>query len=164
MPRQENLDATGSYSLAKNIAEVSTTGLETDVQYIGKINEQQKLVINAGLVWLYSKSSEANPSFYISSHARFLSNFNVQYEFGNAALSFTGIYKSRRPQQAAGINAFVSKDYFLLNGRASYNFLQQKLAVFAQVDNIFDRRYSDLLGGVMPGRWLQGGVSFRLSK
>lgn len=164
MPRQENLDATGSYSLAKNIAEVNTTGLETDVQYIGKINEQQKLVINAGLVWLYSKSSEANPSFYISSHARFLSNFNVQYEFGNAALSFTGIYKSRRPQQAAGINAFVSKDYFLLNGRASYNFLQQKLAMFAQVDNIFDRRYSDLLGGVMPGRWLQGGVSFRLSK
>lgn len=164
MPRQENLDATGSYSLAKNIAEVNTTGLETDVQYRGQISEQQKLMINAGLVWLYSKSSEVNPSFYISSHARFLSNFNVQYELGNASLSFTGIYKSRRPQQAAGINAFVSKDYFLLNGKASYNFIPQRLEVFVQVDNIFGRRYSDLLGAVMPGRWLQGGVSFRLIK
>ncbi|WP_394803555.1 hypothetical protein [Niabella hibiscisoli] len=143
---------------------MNTTGLETDIQYIGAISEQQKLVINAGLVWLYSKSSEANPSFYISSHARFLSNFNVQYQLGNAALSFTGIYKSRRPQQAPGINAFVSKDYFLLNGRASYSLVKQRLAVFAQVDNIFDRSYSDLLGAVMPGRWLQGGLSFKLSK
>jgi iron complex outermembrane receptor protein len=164
MPRQENLDATGAYSLAKNIAEVNTTGLETDIQYIGKISQQQRLVINTGLVWLYSKSSEANPSFYISSHARFLSNFNVQYELGNAALSFAGIYKSRRAQQSPAINAFVSKDYFLLNGRASYSFVKQKLAAFAQVDNIFDRKYSDLLGAVMPGRWLQGGISFRLGK
>lgn len=164
MPRQDNLDATGSYALAKNIAEVNTTGWETDVQYIGKISERQKVVINTGLVWLYSSSSEANPSFYISSHARFLSNFNIQYEFGNAALSFTGIYKSRRPQQAPGINAFISKDYFLLNGRASYSFVKQRLSVFAQADNIFDRGYSDLLGAVMPGRWLQGGISFRISQ
>ncbi len=164
MPRQENLDGSGSYALAKNIASVNTTGWETDLQYIGAISEQQKLVMNAGFVWLYSKSSEANPSFYISSHARFLGNFNIRYELGNAMLSFTGIYKSRRPQQAPGINAFVSKDYFLLNGRVSYGFLQQRLAVFAQADNIFDRNYSDLLGAVMPGRWMQGGVSFRLSR
>lgn len=164
MPRKDNLDAAGSFALAKNIAEVNTTGLETDVQYRGTISKNQRLIVNAGMVWLYSNSSEANPSFYISSHARFLSNFNIQYEWGNLALNFTGIYKSRRPQQAPAINAFVSKDYFLLNGRVSYGLLQQRLAVFAQADNIFDRNYSDLLGAVMPGRWLQGGVSFRLSQ
>ncbi|MCH5690954.1 hypothetical protein LWM68_46035 [Niabella sp. W65] len=52
----------------------------------------------------------------------------------------------------------------MLNGRASYSFKKKKLAAFAQVDNIFDRKYSDLLGAVMPGRWLQGGISFRLGK
>jgi len=164
MPRKDNLDAAGNYALAKNIAEVNTTGFETDAQYTGTINDKHRLVLNAGLIWLYSSSSEANPSFYISSHAKFLSNFNIRYETGNWGFSFTGIYKSRNPQQASAINAFVSKDYFLLNGRASYSFMQKRLAVFAQADNIFDRSYSDLLGTPMPGRWLQGGVSFRLKQ
>jgi iron complex outermembrane receptor protein len=164
MPRKDNLNPAGNYALAKNIAEVNTTGWETDIQYINQLGRDHKLVLNGGLLWLYSKSTEANPSFYISSHARFLSNFNVQYEAGNWGLSLTGIYKSRNPQQAAAINAFVSKDYFLLNGRASYSFMQKRLTVFAQADNIFDRSYSDLLGAVMPGRWLQGGLSFSLVK
>lgn len=164
MPRKDNLDATGTYALAKNIAEVNTTGWETDIQYTNLFGSNQKLVLNGGLLWLYSQSSEANPSFYISSHARFLSNFNLQYEWGNAAISFTGIYKKRKPQQAPAISAFVSKDYFVLNGRASYHFIKNRLGVFVQVDNIFDRTYSDLLGAVMPGRWLQGGLNFRLAK
>ncbi len=162
MPRQDNLTANGSYALATNIAEVNTSGWETDIQYTNRWGRQQKLVLNGGLLWLYSKSSEANPSFYISSHARFLTNFSLQYELGNAALSFTGIYKSRRPQQAPAINAFVSKDYFVLNGRASYYFLRRRLGVFVQADNIFDRQYSDLLGAMMPGRWLQGGINVNL--
>ncbi|GAB3423873.1 TonB-dependent receptor plug domain-containing protein [Niabella aquatica] len=164
MPRKDNLDAAGTYALAKNIAEVSTTGFETDAQYLGRINDKQRLVLNGGVVWLYSSSSEAAPSFYISSHARFLSNFNIQYEAGNWALGLTGIYKSRNPQQASPINAFVSKDYFVLNGRGSYSFIQKRLAAFIQVDNIFDRNYSDLLGAPMPGRWLQGGISFNMVK
>lgn len=164
MPRKDNLDAAGTYALAKNIAEVNTTGWETDIQYINQLGTHHKLVLNGGLLWLYSKSSEANPSFYISSHARFLSNFNVQYEVGNWGLSLTGIYKSRNPQQASAINASVSKDYFLLNGRASYSFIPKRLAAFVQADNIFDREYSDLLGAPIPGRWLQGGVSFSLVK
>ncbi|MFT4094646.1 MAG: TonB-dependent receptor [Niabella sp.] len=164
MPRKDNLSESGVYALAKNIAEVTTTGWENDVQYTNRFTEDQKLQINAGLVWLYSKSSEASPSFYISSHARFLTNFNILYQFYNASVSFTGLYKSRNPQQASAINASVSKDYFVLNGRAAYDFIKNRLGAFIQADNIFDRQYSDLLGAPMPGRWLQGGVSFRFIK
>lgn len=159
MPRKDNLSPAADYNLAKNIAELNTTGWETDIQIAPKISGTQSLLLNGGFIWQYSKSSESQPSFYISSHARFLTNFSVQYEAGPFAVSVTGLYKSRNPQHASAIDAMITKDYFLLNGKASYGFIQNKLGVFVQVDNIFDRQYSDLLGSEMPGRWLQGGVS-----
>jgi iron complex outermembrane receptor protein len=42
MPRKDNLSPTGIYALAKNIAKVNTTGIETDVQFgksFGKSNQ-----------------------------------------------------------------------------------------------------------------------------
>lgn len=162
MPRKDNLVTNGVYALAKNISEVNTTGFESDIQYSNRISEKQNMQINAGLIWLYSKTSEAQTSFYINSHARFIGNFMALYNYGPVALSLTGIYKTRQPQEASAINAYVSKDYFLLNARASYSILQNKLAAFVQADNVFDRTYSDLLGTPMPGRWLQGGISFKM--
>lgn len=164
MPRQDNLDTAGSFALAKNIAKVNTTGAELDIQYMKNIGTKQRITVNAGCVWLSSSSSETHPSFYISSHAKFLTNFNIRYQFENISISLTGIYKSRNPQGAPAINADVSKDYFVMNGRISYSFMKNKLGVFIQADNIFNRRYSDLLGSPMPGRWLQGGVSFSFAK
>jgi iron complex outermembrane receptor protein len=34
--------------------------------------------------------------------------------------------------------------------------------VFIQADNVFDKQYSDLLGGKMPGRWLSAGFEIAL--
>lgn len=161
MPRQSNLSPTGTYALAKNIAEVNTTGFETDVQYIHNFGQGHKLTAGAGLVWLSSNSSDTTPSFYISSHAKFLTNFSLIYEYGNLTISVNGLYKQRQAQKAAAINADLSRDYFLTNAKVQYAFLHKMLSVFAQVDNVFDRQYSDLLGTPMPGRWFMGGVQFR---
>lgn len=162
MPRKDNLNTTGTYALAKNISEVNTSGFETDIQLHEQLNKKQSLTLRAGWVWLYSKSTESTPSFYISSHARFLNNFNAVFTTGNFSISAAGLYKSRNPQYASGINAYVSKDYFILNGNASYNLIKTNFGVFVQVDNIFNRQYSDLLGTPMPGRWLQGGFNINL--
>ena len=162
MPRKDNLVAGGNYALAKNVAEVTTTGWETDAAYTKQFNDRQSLLVNGGFTWLYSRSSEPNPSFYILSHARFLANATASYSLGPVSLGLTGIYKTRNPQTAPGISAAITKDYFLLNGKASYRFLKNRLGVFVQVDNLFDRQYSDLLGAPMPGRWLQGGLSLNL--
>lgn len=162
MPRKDNLAEAGTYALAKNIAEVNTTGFETDIQYSNKLTDRQHIYLNGGFIWLHSKSSDTQPSFYINSHARFIGNFMAMYNFGPVGISVTGIYKSRQPQEASAINAYVSKDYFLLNTRVSYSFIKDRLSAFAQADNIFNRTYSDLLGAPMPGRWLQGGVIFKM--
>lgn len=163
MPRQVNLTPGGSYLLAKNIDKVNTTGIETDIQYTHAFNEQQSLTAGLGFIWMRSRSSDTIPSLYVSNHARELINFNIAYRYKRVAISTNGLFKARKPQQAASpLIVPISADYFVLNARADLFLVKNKLAVFIQADNIFNRRYSDLLGSVMPQRWVMGGVKVNL--
>jgi iron complex outermembrane receptor protein len=158
MPRKDNLSPTGTYALAKNFSKVKTTGWETDIQFRQPLGSLQQLTANVGLVWLNSKLDDgSSPGFYLSSHAKFLTNFSVIYSYKWLSLSVNGVYKTRQEQQASSIHAEVSKDYFLVNGKADISFAKH-FGAFIQLDNIGDTHYSDLLGSPMPGRWLMGGL------
>lgn len=162
MPRQVNLVPGGNYYLANNIDKVNTTGIETDVQYTHQFSDKHSLSGGLGFVWMRSRSSDTIPSLYVSNHAREMFNFNVMYRYKKIAVSTTGMLKARRPQPIAAPFVAISKDYFILNTRVDLFLLKDKLGVFAQVDNIFNRRYSDLLGSIMPTRWVMGGVKVNL--
>jgi vitamin B12 transporter len=164
MPRKENLSPTGNFGLALNIAEVNTTGVEVDFQSVNVLSDNQKLMLNAGFTWLDSKNNSGVQSFYVSSHAKLLANFSAIYQVSGFSVSLNGLYKQRATREASAIEASISKDYFLLNAKAEYAFLNRSLAVFVQADNAFDVRYSDLLGSQMPGRWVMGGLRFNLNK
>lgn len=163
MPRKVNLSPTGNYALAKNISSVNTTGFETEIQYSKQWNQQQ-LWATVGFTWLNDKSSSATPSFYISSHAKFLNTFNVVYSSKQFSISVNGLYKKRNPQTSSASIAKISQDYFVMNAKAEYFFVRKLFSAFFEADNIFDRHYADLLGSQMPGRWLMGGVKISLSK
>lgn len=165
MPRKENLSPTGTYALARNISKVTTTGFETDIHFTKQLSGNQSIWSTLGMVWLESKSSEATPSFYISSHAKWLTNFNVNYSYNFLSIGVNGLYKSRRPQAVSNpAIAKVSKDYFVINAKLEARFWKNRAGAFVQVDNVFDRNYVDLLGSQMPGRWLLGGIKISLSK
>jgi vitamin B12 transporter len=164
MPRKENLSPTGIYALARNIARVETSGLEADLQYVEKFGGRHQLSMTAGITWLDSRSSDGTASLYVSSHARFLSNFSAVYQCGNFGLSVNGLYKKRAVQQAPAIQAQLTRDYFVMNVQVSWAVWHNKLMLFAQADNLFDRSYSDLLGAPMPGRWVLGGLRFAFAK
>lgn len=163
MPRKENLSPTGNYALATNIAKVNTTGFETDIQYNRYLTNSQHVQINAGVVWLDSRTTEAIPSFYITSHAKFLANFSSSYTNHYFRISVTGLYKNRNAQNASAINAHISKDFFLMNVKGEAFLLKKKASLFIQLDNVFDRNYSDLLGSQMPGRWMSAGFKINVS-
>lgn len=165
MPRRVNLSPTGTFALAKNIAEVTTTGFETDVQYNQQLGNGSSLWATLGAVWIRSRSSNAVPSFYVSSHARYLTNFNVLYTQRRFALSVNGLYKKRKPQVAASpVIAKVSTDYFVLNAKGEMFLLRNSLSAFVEVDNLFDRNFTDILGSQMPGRWFMAGIKISLAK
>lgn len=162
MPRKTNLIPTGSYSLAKNIESVKTTGAELDIIYSKKINQHSEINMMAGYTWLHSKNQDSIPSFYISSHAKHLFNFNVIYQYKSFFVSTGGLYKNRNERKAVSIGAAITPSYFILNGKLGYLLPKQKGKLFVQADNIFNTIYSDLLGSKMPGRWLSGGIEITL--
>lgn len=160
MPRKDNLSPAGTYALARNIAQVNTSGLEADIQYSKSFRNQQRLFSTLGFVWLDSKSSNSVTSFYVSSHAKFLANFNVAYSNQWFGISANGIYKNRGAQTASAINAELSQNYFLLNVKAEAFLFKNKASAFVESANLFNTKYSDLLGAAMPGRWIMAGFKF----
>ena len=158
IPRKNNIIPSGTYALAKNIAKVNTRGLETDVEYKTALNKYSSIRLTSGFLFLKSESSSPTPSFYINSHAKFLTNFSAQYTYKAISFSFNGLYKLRAQRNAPAIATSVSKDYFVLNGQVSYATKRNQLKIFIETSNIFDRKYSDILGSIMPGRWILGGI------
>jgi vitamin B12 transporter len=161
MPRQVNLSPTGSYALAQNISSVTTTGAELDVQFAKQLNHGDNFFATAGLVWLHSNSSSATPSFYISSHAKFLANFNVQYSIQRFSISINGVYKNRTPQMATGMKS-IPANCFMMNGKLDYSILPKLFSAFIECDNITKQTCSDLLGAQLPGRWVSGGLKLSI--
>jgi vitamin B12 transporter len=162
MPRKTNLVNTGNYALATNLWQVSTKGLELDFQYVKKMGKNQQLTLLSGLVWMESLSNEQTPSFYLSSHARFLWNTQLIWRMGAFEMAVTSVYKERNTQQAKAIKAAITPSYFLLNSRISFFTYQQKLSLQLDCTNITNTKYSDLLGAAMPGRWASAGLYLKL--
>lgn len=164
MPRKENLSPTGSYALAKNITSLKTTGAEIDLQYVREISSRSNIWFATGLLWLEDKQQEGVMSFYVSSHAKYLVNFNLGYRYSFLQLTLGGIYKKRNPQAASAINATVSSDYFVMNTKLEAWLAKNRFSIFIMADNVFDRNYQDLLGSQMPGRWTMAGLQLRFQR
>lgn len=162
MPRKENLLQTGTYLLAKNISQVITSGAELDMQFNKAVSVNSSLMANAGLVWLNSEAGNGPLTLYLSSHAKFLSNFSFKYLYKNFAISLNGIYKVRTPQMGTAVIAAVSENYFVMNMKLEKKLVLNKLLAFVEVDNIFNATYNDFLGTTMPKRWLMAGIQFSL--
>jgi iron complex outermembrane receptor protein len=162
MPRQSNLVITGNYSLATNVSSVKTKGIETDLTYNKKWGDDYELNLSTGLVWLSSTSPNKTPSFYISSHARFLWNEQIVFRADHLQLSINSVYKIRNAQTTSAINAALSTNYFLVNSKFSYLTTKRKGNVFLEVTNLTNTPYSDLLGAIMPSRWIAAGFQVTL--
>jgi iron complex outermembrane receptor protein len=72
------------------------------------------------------------------------------------------LFKQRNELTAPAINATISKEYFVMNIMVQAFIYKNKLSIYGQVDNVFNKQYSDLLGSQMPGRWPMGGVKLFL--
>ncbi|TWR31429.1 TonB-dependent receptor [Mucilaginibacter pallidiroseus] len=164
MPRKDNLSPTGTYALARNITKVNTTGIEANVMWKHAVGNKQFINATAGFVWLNSVTSDGVPSFYTSSHAKYLTNAMLRYDADKWNLSINGLYKVRTAQSVAALNGAVDKSYFVANVKGTFNIIRNRLSVFAEADNVFDKKYADLLGAQMPGRWLMGGLSLQIQQ
>jgi outer membrane receptor protein involved in Fe transport len=55
----------------------------------------------------------------------------------------------------------TSNTYMLFNARFGVNILKNKISINANIDNLFNKNYTEVLGAVQPGRWTYFTLSYR---
>ena len=164
IPGGDNLIPEEEYFFAQNIGLMNTWGLESWLS--GQHSLQKETVIEWGLSYqgLLSRSDSAIVSKYLSAHARNLIQARIGFRIRLFSLQLHTMYKSRDAEVAREINQGLTPDYMTWNLKADAYLLKRRLVLSLQVNNLFNRNYSDILGVSMPGRWIMGGIAWNFHR
>jgi len=162
IPGGENLIPEEDYFFAQNIGLMNTWGIESWLS--GQHSLQKETAIDWELSYqgLLARSDSAIVSKYLSAHARNLLQARIGIRTRWFSLQLHSIYKNRDPEMAREIHQALTPEYMVWNLKAEANLLKNRLVLSIQVNNLLNRHYSDILGAVMPGRWMLGGIGWNI--
>ena len=149
-----------NYTFAKNIKDVNVNGFELELNTKFLISENSTL--NWQIGYTFTDITNDTLGIYLSSFAKHLINSQLILNFNSFQFSISGLFKERTAQSAESISSDLDSSYGLLNARVGYSLMDNKLSLNLQVLNLLDKEYQNILGAKMPGRWLMGGISWRL--
>ena len=148
------------YTFAKNIKDVNVNGFELELNTKFLISENSTL--NWQIGYTFTDITNDTLGIYLSSFAKHLINSRLILNFNSFQLSISGLFKERTAQSAESISSDLESSYGLLNARVGYGLMDNKFSLNVQILNLLDKEYQNILGAKMPGRWLMGGISWRL--
>jgi vitamin B12 transporter len=151
-----------SYMYATNISKLKTMGVETRLGIRKSITSKLNVEFIAGYTFLHSENEDSVVSLYISSHAKHLLSSELIVTYGPLSFAINGLYKQRNTQFSERLNVSLSKDYTVWNASMDLAIYKKIVLLSVMTTNIFDSKYSDVLGAEMPGRWIMGGVKIKL--
>ena len=149
-----------NYTFAKNIKDVNVNGFELELNTKFLILENSTL--NWQIGYTFTDITNDTLGIYLSSFAKHLINSQLILNFNSFQFSISGLFKERTAQSAESISSDLDSSYGLLNARVGYSLMDNKLSLNLQALNLLDKEYQNILGAKMPGRWLMGGISWRL--
>ena len=158
-----NINKDGNYRFAQNLFAVSTQGLEFEASSRAQLTTGLRLDGSVGYTYTHLNVDGSIVSQYLSNVARQLVSGNLSLVHRRFTASLGGVYKQRAGLPPVGDFALAT-DYVVINGRLDVALLPERLWVVGQAQNLFDAKYSDLLGAQMPGRWLMAGVRLALRR
>ncbi len=163
IPGRDNLIPGEEYFFAQNIGLMNTWGIESWLS--GQHSLQKETTIDWGLSYqgLLSRSDSAIVSKYLSAHAKNLIQARIGFRTSLFNLQLHTMYKNRDAEMAREINQALTPDYMIWNLKADAYLLKRSLVLSLQVNNLFNRHYSDILGASMPGRWILGGIAWNFN-
>lgn len=157
-----NINPTANYRFAQNLFSVTTQGIESEVA-VQKQLGTLRLDGSVGYTWL-TVDNDGVSSQYLANSARHLVAGTASLTHRRFGFTVSGLYKQRDGREVATISRALTPSYTVINARAELALLPERLWATAQVQNLFDESYADLLGAQMPGRWWMAGVRVRLVK
>ncbi len=157
----DNLQSGGNYLYARNINNVTTAGVETELSMSKNLGNNWLFNSTMGYTFTDFFGDENVASKYISNYARHLVNGIVSVSYGPIEGSVSAVWKKREPSANENIGAFKSSVYSLWNVKLNYD-ITKGVSVGLQVDNVFNQDNQDVLGARMPERWALGTLTWRL--
>ena len=156
----DNLKPNSNYYFAQNIKSVNTSGFEAGFNVEQEIGKKGMLYVNAGYIYAFSKMSSGKITKYISNHARHLVTLNTFYKISWFNIGISGLYKYKLPEAVTSL-PLTSNTYMIFNARFGVNVFKNKISINANIDNLFNKNYTEVLGAVQPGRWAYFTLSYR---
>ncbi|GAB3756886.1 TonB-dependent receptor plug domain-containing protein [Spirosoma pomorum] len=157
-----NVATDRTYRLAQNLFNVQTRGIEVELWIKRQLSDKVLL----DFIGSYTLLNTASPvvSQYLANFARHQVNSSLSLTAGRFNLGLTGQFKARNQAAVEAINRRITANYKVINARAEFAVLPNQLYVTAQVLNLFNEQYADILGAQMPARWAMGGLRWQLRK
>jgi vitamin B12 transporter len=165
-----NLNPSATYRFAQNLFAVRTQGIETEVTTRAQLASSLRLDGSVGYTWVNLNTEGDVQSQYLSNVARHLVSGNVSLTHRRFTLAFGGLYKVRAGQSTTvtatngQLAATLTPSYAVFNARLDLALVPERVWLVGQAQNLFNAKYSDLLGAQMPTRWLMAGVRVALRK
>lgn len=158
----DNLQPDSEYFYASNISETDVYGVEFASVLFTKINNNTSLQTEAGYTYIKTTSDQTTVSRYIANHPSHQVNLDLSFRSGAFSVQSQSGFNVRSEQAEELIDAEVPDQYFLTNLRVGYKPFGPKVQFYAQILNLTDTRYQEILGAPMPRRWMLGGVKYNL--
>ncbi|KAA3656725.1 MAG: TonB-dependent receptor [Calditrichaeota bacterium] len=134
---------------AMNITEITTTGFEMNAQIPMPLPFVR--LVDFSYSYLNSTLEDANySSKYVLDHLRHQFMFGTQFEVGRWRNTWHVKYADR----------LQFNDYIVVDTR--FLFRAKRFDYFLDVNNVFDAFYREHSFIPQPGRWVKGGISFRI--
>ncbi|MCY7351122.1 MAG: TonB-dependent receptor [Cytophagaceae bacterium] len=159
-----NLVLDRSYRLAQNLFDVQTRGVETEIWVKRELGKKVSLDLVGGYTRLNTANAGGVVSQYLANFARHQVTGTLTLTAGRVAWSLSGLYKERTRAAVEAINRSLTPGYKVFHTKLDVAVLPNQLYLTAQVHNLFDERYADILGAQMPRRWVMGGLRWQLRR
>ena len=158
------------YFFAQNINKLNTLGLESEIWF--RLLNNKSFNINGSMGYLKVFSSEKIEdifknenklsSKYVATNAGDRFNYNLLFNIKSLNININGILKIRDSESIIDVNRSLNQSYFIHN--LNVDFLISKNMVFkAEAMNIFNKDYADILGALMPKKWLMLGLTYSIN-
>jgi vitamin B12 transporter len=159
-----NLNPNATYRFAQNLFAVTTQGIETELTTRAQLAPGLRLDGSVGYTWIRVSKEGDVVSQYLANVAKHLVSGNVSLTHRRGTLTLGGLFKQRDAQAAAAISRELTPSYAVFNARLDLALVPERLWLTGQAQNLFNAKYSDLLGAQMPTRWLMAGVRVALRR
>ncbi len=164
IPNSHNLMQGEDYFYSRNIARLHTFGWESVIESSVETGRDMKIDGDMACVFLYSGSDSAMVSKYLANHAKLLMNGNIAFSWRRYRINLNTLWKYRDREEVKAINSILEPSYMVWNGKLDFHFWNESFICSIQMYNLLNKEYYDIPGAKMPGRWIMGGITWKIDQ